>query len=226
MASGPGPMCSGRMVEIKGRAQNTKLTNAGISAEEALDYAPGTAQRLARRCWPGPITLVGDDSPSGEPGAAFAAFGLKAVSPENAIGLRVPVGDFGRSADAGRTHGPLAVPTSRFRAGRPAAEDVLENFGEGSHPGLESRRSLFRSAFICGPGTRQTFGSPASRRGSHCTLCCFCVHRKYMAKSHGRVCRDLIAGLPKARNSKDRGVLYIWRESPPCGRRGDAPKLC
>ena len=44
-----------------------RLSLALKSADEALDWAPGLSplgQRLARRCWPGPVTiLVGDDHP-------------------------------------------------------------------------------------------------------------------------------------------------------------------
>ena len=56
-----------RIFEAKGRAEDSPLTLAIRSVEDALDYAPHLgmkAQRLARRCWPGPVTLVvkhGDD---------------------------------------------------------------------------------------------------------------------------------------------------------------------
>ena len=53
-----------RLVERKGRRRGHPLSLAVKSADEARDYAPGMsslALRLARRCWPGPVTLVVDD---------------------------------------------------------------------------------------------------------------------------------------------------------------------
>ena len=49
-----------RLAAIKGRKQGHPLTLAIKSADEARDYVPDMsplAQRLARRCWPGPVTL-------------------------------------------------------------------------------------------------------------------------------------------------------------------------
>ena len=54
-----------RLLAAKGRAAAKPLTLAIKSADEARDYVPDMtplAQRLARRCWPGPVTLVVDDS--------------------------------------------------------------------------------------------------------------------------------------------------------------------
>ena len=54
-----------RLAAVKGRKANHPLTLAVKSAEEARDYVPDMsplAQRLARRCWPGPVTLVVDDT--------------------------------------------------------------------------------------------------------------------------------------------------------------------
>src|SRR3972149_5078579 len=54
-----------RLVAVKGRKKGHPVTLAIRSLDEALDYAPDMsplARRLARRCWPGPITLVLDDS--------------------------------------------------------------------------------------------------------------------------------------------------------------------
>lgn len=69
------------------------LTLALKSADEALDYAPTLSrlgQRLARRCWPGPVTLVVDD---GHPDSALRQLCpsvQQALAPQGAVGLRVP----------------------------------------------------------------------------------------------------------------------------------------
>ena len=159
-----------RMVEIKGRAKNKPLTLAIKSAEEALDYAPDMcplAQRLARRCWPGPITLVIDDSHPESLVRRLPPLVQKAVSPKNAIGLRVPghqvILDVMRMLA-----GPLAL-SSANRSGRPeavTAEEVSGQPGRRTRPGFGRRAMPFRAAFLGGSRARQTFRSPAARRGS------------------------------------------------------------
>ena len=55
-----------RLIAAKGRDGKKPFTLAIKSAEEALDYVPhmgALGERLARRCWPGPITLVLDHTP-------------------------------------------------------------------------------------------------------------------------------------------------------------------
>jgi tRNA threonylcarbamoyl adenosine modification protein (Sua5/YciO/YrdC/YwlC family) len=123
-----------RMVEVKGRANSKPLTLAIKSAEEALDYAPDMcplAQRLARRCWPGPITLVIDDSHPESLVRRLPPLVQQAVSPKNAIGLRVPghqvILDVMRMLA-----GPLAL-SSANRSGQAeavTASEVLDGLGE------------------------------------------------------------------------------------------------
>src|SRR5262245_3140577 len=53
-----------RLIAVKGPSPGRPLALAVKSAEDACDYVPGLnplARRLARRCWPGPVTLVVDD---------------------------------------------------------------------------------------------------------------------------------------------------------------------
>ncbi len=51
-----------KLLRVKNRQPGEKpLTLALKSVDDALDYLPDMpplAQRMARRCWPGPITLV------------------------------------------------------------------------------------------------------------------------------------------------------------------------
>jgi tRNA threonylcarbamoyl adenosine modification protein (Sua5/YciO/YrdC/YwlC family) len=123
-----------RLVAVKSRAKAKPLTLAIKSADEALDYAPDLcplAQRLARRCWPGPITLVVDDSHPDSLVRRLPPRVRQAVSPENALGLRVP----GHRAilDVMRMlAGPLAL-SSANRSGRPeavTAPEVAETLGD------------------------------------------------------------------------------------------------
>lgn len=82
-----------RLIEVKGRRAGHPLTLAIRSADEARDYSPDMsrlAQRLARRCWPGPITLVVDDSHPESLVRQLPPDVQQAVSPQQAVGLRVP----------------------------------------------------------------------------------------------------------------------------------------
>jgi protein-tyrosine phosphatase len=123
-----------RLRTIKGRSPEKPMTLAIKSADEARDYAPDLCllgQRLARRCWPGPITLVVDSS---HPESLVKQLSLKvqqAVSPKQAIGLRVP----GHQAvlDVLRlSAGPLTL-SSANRSGMPeaiTADQIVQDFGD------------------------------------------------------------------------------------------------
>jgi tRNA threonylcarbamoyl adenosine modification protein (Sua5/YciO/YrdC/YwlC family) len=137
-----------RLVKLKSRTGGDKpLTLAIKSAEEALDFAPDLcplAQRLARRCWPGPITLVVDDSHPQSLVRRLPETVRNAVSPKSAIGLRVPGHQI--ILDVMRMlAGPLTL-TSANRAGKPeavTAAEVLENLDEEVDLVLDDGRCRF-----------------------------------------------------------------------------------
>src|SRR5262245_50732118 len=55
------PQAVERLQQSKGRPESKPLTLAIGSTAEALDWVPNMSRlgrRLARRCWPGPVTLV------------------------------------------------------------------------------------------------------------------------------------------------------------------------
>ncbi len=123
-----------RLVELKGRRRGHPLSLAVKSADEARDYAPGMsslALRLARRCWPGPVTLVVDDLHPESLLRRLPAAVQTWVSPARTIGLRVPGHEV--ILDVLRMlAGPLAL-TSANLAGRPDAvnaQQVLDALGE------------------------------------------------------------------------------------------------
>ncbi len=123
-----------RLLEVKGRLAGHPLTLAIKSADEARDYVPDMsqlAQRLARRCWPGPVTLVVDDFHAESLVRRLPTEVQQAVSPERTVGLRVPghqvVLDVLRMLA-----GPLAL-SSANRRGQPEAinaQDVIDAFGQ------------------------------------------------------------------------------------------------
>lgn len=82
-----------RLRAAKGRKGDHPFPLAIRSAEEALDYAPDMSplfRRFARRCWPGPVTLVVDDSHPQSLIQQLPTTVRRAVSPHQTIGLRVP----------------------------------------------------------------------------------------------------------------------------------------
>ena len=124
----------GRLLAMKERTVAKPLTLAIKSADEARDYAPdlcALGRRLARRCWPGPVTLVVDDSHPESLVRQLPPKVRQAVSPQQAIGLRVPghpiILDVLRMLA-----GPLVL-SSANRAGMPesvTAKEIIEVFGD------------------------------------------------------------------------------------------------
>lgn len=123
-----------RLSAFKQRQSSHPFTLAIKSADDAQDYVPGIspiAQRLARRCWPGPVTLV---LPQDHPDSLLKQLPKsvqKAVSPNGTLGLRVPAHE-AVLAVLRLTAGPLTL-TSANQPGQPeakTAEDVAEALGD------------------------------------------------------------------------------------------------
>ena len=123
-----------RLVEAKERRAGHTLTLALYSAAQARDYVPDMsqlAQRLARRCWPGPVTLVLPDSHPEGLSRRLPSEVQRAVSPQGVIGLRVP----GHSLVLEVLRmmpGPLVL-TSAHRTGQPdarTAQEVIEAWAQ------------------------------------------------------------------------------------------------
>jgi protein-tyrosine phosphatase len=122
-----------RLVELKGRGDLQPLALAIKSADDALDFVPdmsSLAWRFARRCWPGPITLV---LPAGHPDSLVSqlpAIVQRVVMPGDTLGLRVPAHQV--IIEVMRMlAGPLVL-TSANRSGAPdatTAEEVVNAFG-------------------------------------------------------------------------------------------------
>jgi protein-tyrosine phosphatase len=123
-----------RLIAVKGRAEGHPLTLAIRSPSEARDYAPGMsplAGRLARRCWPGPVTLVLEDSHPESLVKRLPEAVQARVAPSGSVGLRVP--GHAMVLDVLRMMvGPLVL-SSANRSGQPdsrTAEDVLQSIGD------------------------------------------------------------------------------------------------
>jgi protein-tyrosine phosphatase len=114
-----------KLAAAKGRSHDSPFALALKGVEEALDYVPGMsplAQRLARRCWPGPVTLVvevGD-----RPGLVnhLPKAVQRFVVPAGWVGLRVPASKI--MLDVLRMiAGPIAL-TSANKTGEADAVDA------------------------------------------------------------------------------------------------------
>ncbi len=123
-----------RLRKVKGRRAGAPFALAIRSAEEAFDYVPDMlpiARRLARRCWPGPVTLVVENKHRDRLTERLPHSVQEAVSPSGTLGLRVPAG--GVLLEVLRLlAGPIAL-TSANRGGEAesvTAEDVVQALGD------------------------------------------------------------------------------------------------
>ncbi|MGE0607526.1 MAG: L-threonylcarbamoyladenylate synthase [Pirellulales bacterium] len=136
-----------RLLDVTARPADRPLTLAIKSAEEALDYLPAMdamSQRLARRCWPGPVTLVLRDQEPDSLLRQLPASVRQAVAPSGEVSLRVPghevVHDVLRLLA-----GPLTL-TSACRQGEVepvTAQEVVQSLGDSVALVVDDGRSRF-----------------------------------------------------------------------------------
>jgi len=136
-----------RLVNSKDRAAGRPLALAVRSAEEALDYVPNLSplgQRLARRCWPGPVTLVVEDHHSESLVRQLPPMVQTAVAPKGTIGFRVPAHH--AILDVLRLLAGPIVLTSANRGGQPdavTAQEVVESMGDDVNVVLDDGHSRY-----------------------------------------------------------------------------------
>jgi tRNA threonylcarbamoyl adenosine modification protein (Sua5/YciO/YrdC/YwlC family) len=136
-----------RLAKVKDRAPESPFTLAIKSAEEALDYVPDMgplAQRLTRRCWPGPVTLVMEDSHPESLVKQFSPAVRQAVCPAGAIGLRVPAHSIIHDV-LRMMAGPIALTSANRRSAPSAstAQEVLQGLGDDVQMVLDDGASRF-----------------------------------------------------------------------------------
>lgn len=141
-----------RMLEVKGRHAGHPLTLAIKSADEAADFAPSLdalGWRLARRCWPGPVTLVLADNHPDSLRFQLPQRVQEAVVPCGSIGLRVPAHQLILES-LRLLPGPVAL-TSCNREGEPDSVD-----GRGAAQAMGAAVDLILDDGPC------QFGQPSS----------------------------------------------------------------
>lgn len=92
-ASALDPAAVQRLSEIKGRDPAKPFSFAIKSYEDSLDYVPDLSpigRRIARRCWPGPLTLVVDNDHRDSVVQRLPDEVRRVTIPNGTIGLRVP----------------------------------------------------------------------------------------------------------------------------------------
>ena len=122
------------LIEAKQRATGHPFSLAIKSADDALDYAPNwppLAERLARRCWPGPVTLVLDASHPDSAVRQLPDATRLAVCPEGTIGLRAPAHEIVMSV-LRLSAGPLMLTSANRSGEREAvtADQAIEAVGD------------------------------------------------------------------------------------------------
>ncbi len=121
------------LIEAKQRDRKP-LTLAIKSADDALDYVPNMsplAIRLARRCWPGPLTLVVRDAHPDSVLCRLPEAVQNYLMPNGTIGLRVPGHQIALQT-LRLSAGPLVL-TSANLSGQPdsiTAQQVAEQLGD------------------------------------------------------------------------------------------------
>ncbi|MEM7457040.1 MAG: L-threonylcarbamoyladenylate synthase, partial [Planctomycetota bacterium] len=123
-----------RLADVKGRDPSKPFAFAVKSHDDALDYVPDMsvlARRIARRCWPGPVTLV---VPHRHPDSVIQRLPeivQQCSVPGGTVGLRVPAHEV--TLEIMRlTPGPLVL-TSANHSGQPDATDgaqVIDYLGD------------------------------------------------------------------------------------------------
>ncbi len=134
-ASAIHPAAVEKLLALKQRREGHPLALAVKSADDAWDFVPGASRltrRLARRCWPGPVTLVLPNDHADSLLKQLPETVLKAVSPEGTVGLRVPAHRLIMDV-LDLISGPLAL-SSANKANEPettTAEQVQDAIGDG-----------------------------------------------------------------------------------------------
>ncbi len=140
-----------RLLNAKRRQPGHPPFTLGIkSAEEALDFVPhmpALGQRMARRCWPGPVTIVCSNHHPESLLCRLPESVRNALTPGGTIGLRVP-GHPMFLDTMKMVVGPVAL-TSANRAGDPdplTAQEVVSSLGDDVGLVLDDGRTRFAQA--------------------------------------------------------------------------------
>ena len=124
-----------RLIELKGRREGHPLPLAISGLDALYDFVPnldGLALRLARRCWPGPVSLVLDVSDRSSDIHRLPECVRKATVLKNCVGFRVP-NHLLTLPVLGELNEPIVL-TSANLTGQPeatAVAEIVRSLGDG-----------------------------------------------------------------------------------------------
>jgi protein-tyrosine phosphatase len=147
-ASGLSEEAVGRLLELQGPVAEGETPALAVkSADDALDYVPDLSalgMRLARRCWPGPVTLLVNDRHPDSIVKQLAPSVQQAIAPGGIVGLRVPA-HHALQEVLRLLAGPVVVVNARCQGGVDAvtAQEVIESWDNKVQLILDDGRSRF-----------------------------------------------------------------------------------
>jgi protein-tyrosine phosphatase len=189
----------------KGRAEDRPLTLAIGGPSAALDWVPEMSplgQRLARRCWPGPVTLVCGDGVEKGLVRRLPAPVQPWICPAGTIGLRVPAHEAILQVMR-LLPGPLVL-SSANRSGEPAAvhaDEVVAALGDEVAVVIDDGPSRFGQASTVVRVERDTWKllregviTPADlERQAMCLIVFVCTGNTCRSPMAEALCKKLLA---------------------------------
>jgi protein-tyrosine phosphatase len=194
-----------RLVEIKGRDSAKPLALCVKGVDEARDWVPGISRlglRLARRCWPGPVTLVFNETIADGLVQRLASSVRRWVYPADTLGLRVPAHE--AVLDCQRLlRAPLVLSSANRSAAAAAvtAEDVCEAFGDQIDLVLDDGRCRYGQASsvvrVSGNGWQLlregVVSAAAIDRMARCVILFVCTGNTCRSPMAEALCKQLLA---------------------------------
>jgi protein-tyrosine phosphatase len=150
-----------RLANLRAAGLIEPLSLLARSFEHALDYAPRlppVAYRLARRCWPGPLTLIIDETPEASLVNRLPSSVRQAVCREQAFPLRVPAHPLIEAAMR-LSVGPLVVAKVRARA---AGDETSVKASGDANPGGALTGGALTGWALTGGAAAATLGDAAA----------------------------------------------------------------
>lgn len=123
-----------RLSQLKGRDPNKPFAFAIKSYEDSLDYVPNLSalgRRIARRCWPGPITMVCDGTHRDSVIQRLPKSVQELTVPLGTVGLRVPAHEMVLQI-LRLLAGPIVLTSANLSGDAPATtgDEVVEKVGD------------------------------------------------------------------------------------------------
>jgi tRNA threonylcarbamoyl adenosine modification protein (Sua5/YciO/YrdC/YwlC family) len=211
-----------RLAAVHQRTPGQPLTLAVKSAAEAQDFVPHMSAlglRLARRCWPGPVTLVmADDHPESVV-RQLPPLVRDVVTNHGMIGLRVPAHSAIRDV-LRMIAGPIVLSaTHRDGTESVTAQEVVERAGDDVQLVLDDGRSRFgqpASVVRVQDGELEVLRAGVVseqnlRRLSSLMILFVCTGNTCRSPMAERICRQLLAERLgyKVDELPDRGLMVV-----------------